>query len=136
MLTIARTLMGSPNCCSSTSRRRGFAPLVVDHLADQILRLKRQGLTILLAEQNVSFSVASPTAFTSSRRDGSATRAGGGAARRRRCARTPGTLGRPPPAVTSHRAAEGGRGRNEQGDAGDASGVPLAGAPGACERDG
>jgi len=58
MLTIARTLMGSPELLLLDEPSEGLAPLVVDHLADQILRLKRQGLTILLAEQNVSFSVA------------------------------------------------------------------------------
>ena len=57
-LTIARTLMGSPELLLLDEPSEGLAPLVVDHLADQILRLKRQGLTILLAEQNVSFSVA------------------------------------------------------------------------------
>jgi branched-chain amino acid transport system ATP-binding protein len=30
----------------------------VDHLREQIARLKREGLTILLAEQNVDFSLA------------------------------------------------------------------------------
>jgi branched-chain amino acid transport system ATP-binding protein len=58
MLTIARTLMGSPELLLLDEPSEGLAPLVVDHLADQILGLKRQGLTILLAEQNVSFSVA------------------------------------------------------------------------------
>ena len=58
MLTIARTLMGSPELLLLDEPSEGLAPLVVDHLANQILRLKRQGLTILLAEQNVSFSVA------------------------------------------------------------------------------
>jgi branched-chain amino acid transport system ATP-binding protein len=32
--------------------------MVVDHLREQIARLKREGLTILLAEQNVEFSLA------------------------------------------------------------------------------
>ena len=31
---------------------------MVDHLREQIARLKREGLTILLAEQNVDFSLA------------------------------------------------------------------------------
>ena len=35
----------------------GLAPLVVDHLKEQIARLKQDGLTILLAEQNVGFSL-------------------------------------------------------------------------------
>jgi branched-chain amino acid transport system ATP-binding protein len=35
----------------------GLAPLIVDHHGEQIARLKRDGLTILLAEQNVEFSL-------------------------------------------------------------------------------
>jgi branched-chain amino acid transport system ATP-binding protein len=36
----------------------GLAPLVVENLLEQIGRLKREGLTILLAEQGVDFSLA------------------------------------------------------------------------------
>ena len=55
MLTIARTLMGNPQLLLLDEPSEGLAPLVVDHLAEQIARLKRDGLTILLAEQNVDF---------------------------------------------------------------------------------
>jgi branched-chain amino acid transport system ATP-binding protein len=58
MLTIARTLMGNPELLLLDEPSEGLAPLVVDHLLEQIARLKRQGLTILLAEQNVAFSLA------------------------------------------------------------------------------
>jgi branched-chain amino acid transport system ATP-binding protein len=58
MLTIARTLMGNPDLLLLDEPSEGLAPLVVDHLRDQIVRLKREGLTILLAEQNVEFSLA------------------------------------------------------------------------------
>ena len=58
MLTIARTLMGNPELLLLDEPSEGLAPLVVDHLAEQIGRLKREGLTILLAEQNVEFSLA------------------------------------------------------------------------------
>lgn len=58
MLTIARTLMGNPELLLLDEPSEGLAPLVVDHLRDQIGRLKRDGLTILLAEQNVEFSLA------------------------------------------------------------------------------
>jgi branched-chain amino acid transport system ATP-binding protein len=58
MLTIARTLMGNPELLLLDEPSEGLAPLVVDHLLEQITRLKRQGLTILLAEQNVEFSLA------------------------------------------------------------------------------
>ena len=55
MLTIARTLMGNPELLLLDEPSEGLAPLVVDHLHEQIGRLKREGLTILLAEQNVEF---------------------------------------------------------------------------------
>jgi branched-chain amino acid transport system ATP-binding protein len=58
MLTIARTLMGNPELLLLDEPSEGLAPLVVDHLREQIARLKREGLTILLAEQNTEFSLA------------------------------------------------------------------------------
>jgi branched-chain amino acid transport system ATP-binding protein len=58
MLTIARTLMGNPELLLLDEPSEGLAPLVVDHLQEQIALLKRGGLTILLAEQNVDFSLA------------------------------------------------------------------------------
>jgi branched-chain amino acid transport system ATP-binding protein len=57
MLTIARTLMGNPEMLLLDEPSEGLAPLVVDHLHEQIARLKAEGLTILLAEQNVEFSL-------------------------------------------------------------------------------
>ena len=36
----------------------GLAPLVTENLLEQVGRLKREGLTILLAEQGVDFSLA------------------------------------------------------------------------------
>jgi branched-chain amino acid transport system ATP-binding protein len=57
MLTIARTLMGNPGLLLLDEPSEGLAPLVVDHLHEQIARLQREGLTILLAEQNVDFSL-------------------------------------------------------------------------------
>ena len=57
MLTIARTLMGNPQLLLLDEPSEGLAPLVVDHLGEQIARLKAEGLTILLAEQNTDFSL-------------------------------------------------------------------------------
>jgi len=57
MLTIARTLMGNPELLLLDEPSEGLAPLVVEHLKEQIGQLKAQGLTILLAEQNVGFSL-------------------------------------------------------------------------------
>jgi branched-chain amino acid transport system ATP-binding protein len=57
MLTIARTLMGNPELLLLDEPSEGLAPLVVEHLKEQIARLKQEGLTILLAEQNIGFSL-------------------------------------------------------------------------------
>jgi branched-chain amino acid transport system ATP-binding protein len=58
MLTIARTLMGNPELLLLDEPSEGLAPLVVQHLLQQVARLKEEGLTILLAEQGVAFSLA------------------------------------------------------------------------------
>jgi len=58
MLTIARTLMGNPDVLLLDEPSEGLAPLVVKALLAQIGELKMQGLTILLAEQGVEFSLA------------------------------------------------------------------------------
>jgi branched-chain amino acid transport system ATP-binding protein len=58
MLTIARTLMGNPQLLLLDEPSEGLAPIVVDHLRDQIARLRHEGLTILLAEQNTEFSLS------------------------------------------------------------------------------
>jgi branched-chain amino acid transport system ATP-binding protein len=58
MLTIARTLMGNPEVLLLDEPSEGLAPLVVEALLAQIAELKAQGLTILLAEQGVEFSLA------------------------------------------------------------------------------
>ena len=55
MLTIARTLMGSPDVLLLDEPSEGLAPLVVEMLRQQLHRLKASGLTIVLAEQNVRF---------------------------------------------------------------------------------
>ena len=58
MLTIARTLMGNPELLLLDEPSEGLAPLVVEALLDNIRALKTEGLTILLAEQGVDFSLA------------------------------------------------------------------------------
>lgn len=55
MLTIARSLMGNPDILLLDEPSEGLAPLVVDKLRDQIASLKSQGLSIVLAEQNLDF---------------------------------------------------------------------------------
>lgn len=56
MPTIGRTLMGNPDLLLLVEPSEGLAPLVVRDLAVQIGRLKEQGLTILLCEQNAKFA--------------------------------------------------------------------------------
>jgi branched-chain amino acid transport system ATP-binding protein len=56
-VTIARKLMGNPELLLLDEPSESLAPLVVEHLREQIARLKADGLTILLAEQNVEFSL-------------------------------------------------------------------------------
>jgi len=58
MLTVARTLMTNPELLLLDEPSEGLAPLVVDRMKEQIGRLRSDGMTILLAEQNVQFSLA------------------------------------------------------------------------------
>jgi branched-chain amino acid transport system ATP-binding protein len=58
MLTIARTLMGNPELLLLDEPSEGLAPLVVEALLKNIRALKERGMTILLAEQGVDFSLA------------------------------------------------------------------------------
>ena len=56
MLTIARTLMGNPRLILLDEPSEGLAPVIVEQMADAIATLKREGVTILLAEQNLHFA--------------------------------------------------------------------------------
>lgn len=57
MLTIARTLMGNPDLLLLDEPSEGLAPLVVEQLKEQMLRLKAEGIAILLCEQSYKFSL-------------------------------------------------------------------------------
>jgi branched-chain amino acid transport system ATP-binding protein len=56
MLTVARTLMGNPRVLLLDEPSEGLAPVVVRALGEQIAALKREGLTIVLSEQNLKFA--------------------------------------------------------------------------------
>jgi len=56
MLTIARTLMGNPRAVLLDEPSEGLAPVIVDQMATTIGELKREGLTVLLSEQNLRFA--------------------------------------------------------------------------------
>lgn len=56
MLTVSRTLMGNPYLVLLDEPSEGVAPVIVEQMADMILELKKQGVSILLSEQNVQFA--------------------------------------------------------------------------------
>jgi len=60
MLSIARALMGNPSLLLLDEPTEGLGPLIVETLIGVIERIKKEGVTILLVEQNVesTFKVA------------------------------------------------------------------------------
>jgi branched-chain amino acid transport system ATP-binding protein len=63
MLTIARTLMGNPRLLLLDEPSEGLAPKIVEQMADTIMRLKQEGLTVVLSEQNLHFAMLSDRAI-------------------------------------------------------------------------
>jgi branched-chain amino acid transport system ATP-binding protein len=57
MLAIARALMGRPTVLLMDEPSMGVAPLVVARIADAIRQLNRDGLAILLVEQNAHLAL-------------------------------------------------------------------------------
>jgi branched-chain amino acid transport system ATP-binding protein len=58
MLTIARTLMGNPRAVLLDEPSEGLAPVIVQQMAVTVRELKREGLSVLLSEQNLHFAHA------------------------------------------------------------------------------
>jgi branched-chain amino acid transport system ATP-binding protein len=56
MLTIARTLMGQPKLVLVDEPTEGLSPLVVETLVEALVELKREGLTMLFAAQDMQFA--------------------------------------------------------------------------------
>jgi len=56
MLTVARTLMGNPLLVLLDEPSEGVAPVIVEQMANTILDLKKEGLSVLLCEQNIAFA--------------------------------------------------------------------------------
>ena len=56
MLTVARTLMGNPLLVLLDEPSEGVAPVIVEEMADTILKLKQAGLSVVLSEQNIHFA--------------------------------------------------------------------------------
>ena len=57
MLAIARALMGNPRFLLLDEPTEGLAPVLVKILEERIRSLKDAGLTVLLAEQNINFTL-------------------------------------------------------------------------------
>jgi branched-chain amino acid transport system ATP-binding protein len=56
MLSVARTLMGNPYLVLLDEPSEGLAPKIVEEMARMILQLKKEGLSVLLSEQNMHFA--------------------------------------------------------------------------------
>jgi branched-chain amino acid transport system ATP-binding protein len=56
MLTVARTLMGNPLLVLLDEPSEGVAPVIVEEMANTIAALKKEGLSVLLSEQNIHFA--------------------------------------------------------------------------------
>lgn len=57
MLAVGRALMGNPDFLLLDEPTEGLAPLMVRTLGESIQKLKASGLTVLLAEQNLVFTL-------------------------------------------------------------------------------
>ena len=58
MLTIARTLMGNPSLLLLDEPSEGLAPRIVEQMIAAIQQMKREGLGLLISEQNLNFARA------------------------------------------------------------------------------
>jgi branched-chain amino acid transport system ATP-binding protein len=56
MLTIARTLMGNPGLVLLDEPSEGLAPKIVEDMASAIVAMKREGLSLVISEQNLHFA--------------------------------------------------------------------------------
>ena len=56
MLTIARTLMGNPSLVLLDEPSEGLSPKIVEQMVDAILAMKREGVSIVVSEQNLHFA--------------------------------------------------------------------------------
>jgi len=53
MVAIGRGLMSNPQILMLDEPSLGLAPILVDEVLDTVRRLKKEGITILMVEQNV-----------------------------------------------------------------------------------
>lgn len=57
MVALARGLMAKPKCLLLDEPTLGLAPVIVDEISLTIMRLAREGMTILLSEQNAAMAL-------------------------------------------------------------------------------
>jgi branched-chain amino acid transport system ATP-binding protein len=57
MLAIGRALMGDPDCLLLDEPTLGLAPVILEDISTGIERIREEGLSILLCEQNVTFTI-------------------------------------------------------------------------------
>jgi len=57
MVAIARGLMARPKCLLLDEPTLGLAPVIVDEISLTIMRLAKEGMTILLSEQNAAMAL-------------------------------------------------------------------------------
>lgn len=58
MLTIARTLMTNPSLLLLDEPGEGLAPLIVKAMGEQLMEIKKLGVTMLICEHNVGLAMA------------------------------------------------------------------------------
>ena len=63
-VAIARALMSGPKILMMDEPTVGLSPILIDHLIEEIKRLRTLGLTILLVEQNVGVAAVWPIPLT------------------------------------------------------------------------
>jgi branched-chain amino acid transport system ATP-binding protein len=56
MLTIARTLMGNPSLVLLDEPSEGLSPKIVEQMVGAILAMKKEGVSIVVSEQNLHFA--------------------------------------------------------------------------------
>ena len=57
MVAIARGLMAKPKCLLLDEPTLGLAPVIVDEISATVMKLAKDGMTILLAEQNAAMAL-------------------------------------------------------------------------------
>jgi branched-chain amino acid transport system ATP-binding protein len=56
MLTIARTLMGNPSLVLLDEPSEGLSPKIVEQMVEAILTMKKEGVSMVVSEQNLHFA--------------------------------------------------------------------------------